>query len=561
LAPVNLVSHRRLSLEPEIIETVFDRSGGALTVLSVERKRVVERNRPSCFRSQLEDLNGVAHPLGKDSFHEHTFVADGDGTLATFTWQMQTGSLWHMFQVWRILNKMANRDQAYLATGAVPKPVSAWRSTPMIMSLLAVAASVMVMGWIAGLLLSAMILIHEIGHWLAMRMNGNRSARIMLIPLFGGVAVQDGQHKSQFSDAFCSLMGAGFSAFVCAGLLFGYHIVDGGPLHNAIAVGAETAPHLEWRIILIIGAAAMGLFNLLQLIPVMPLDGGQILRSVLQSIGVPKVGRILMLLCGFALAWGIWSGGYLLIILALIGVLVSYHVDAPAVTVPPMSRPEITSILAGLVATITILILPCTEIIGARSQPLIEELDDADAESGTTMVPPRFTVAGSRYFSTAERTQVYGNRAGGGRVDMRMWGDAQSPGVFAWVKTTDQEGTGMARKTRRQLRMDTAEMFEFYDTEPDFAVAGPAETIEGPYGVMDTVTFTAKTESTDKSCRAFHGFAGKGKAYIAGALCREGQAPVALADVRCLMSTLVIDGIVPVEEIPSRHCSAMAMRH
>src|SRR5262249_44262945 len=114
-------------------------------------------------------------------------------------------------------------DQAatFFATGEVPVAAGTRRKLliSVAVSVLAVASFALWLGWLAGLLLAAVLLLHEFGHWLALRLTGQSSPRMMLIPFFGGLAIPEHQHKSAFDEAFCALMGAGLSAVVCAVLL------------------------------------------------------------------------------------------------------------------------------------------------------------------------------------------------------------------------------------------------------------------------------------------------------------------------------------------------------
>src|SRR5215471_1640380 len=58
LIPRNLVSRTKVSEDPEVWEHVYDKSGGRRAVLSVERKRVLQRERPHHYVSRLEQWNG-----------------------------------------------------------------------------------------------------------------------------------------------------------------------------------------------------------------------------------------------------------------------------------------------------------------------------------------------------------------------------------------------------------------------------------------------------------------------------------------------------------------------
>ena len=74
-------------------------------------------------------------------------------------------------------------------------------------------------GFFLSATLTIVIVLHELGHMLAYRACGHRSARMIIIPLLGGVAIGGRPYDSLFEVAFCALMGAGTSAFVVAGAM------------------------------------------------------------------------------------------------------------------------------------------------------------------------------------------------------------------------------------------------------------------------------------------------------------------------------------------------------
>jgi Zn-dependent protease len=91
--------------------------------------------------------------------------------------------------------------------------------------------------------------------------------RMLLVPPLGGVAISSRAGGNRFQTAFVALMGAGFSALlvpvsIAASMLAG-------------AVGQPLAADL-----LAVFAGCAALFNLANLVPVGPFDGGQVLRHI-----------------------------------------------------------------------------------------------------------------------------------------------------------------------------------------------------------------------------------------------------------------------------------------
>src|SRR5262249_10532684 len=161
------------------------------------------------------------------------------------------------------------------------------------LSLVALASFALWLGWMAALLLAAVLFVHEFGHWLAMRLTGQPSPRMMLLPFFGGVTLANHPHRTLFDDAVCALMGAGISALPClASLIVAWQM---GPFRQDDGV---------WRWMMMI-AFAFGTLNLLQLLPFLPLDGGQVLRALMQSFHAAWARRILIgISAGGVLAFG-----------------------------------------------------------------------------------------------------------------------------------------------------------------------------------------------------------------------------------------------------------------
>lgn len=127
------------------------------------------------------------------------------------------------------------------------------------------------MGLLLSCLLTAVIVLHEVGHIIAYRAFGHKSARMIFVPLLGGLAIGGRPYNSLFEVATCALMGPGMSAFLVPIGIAVYDLAQSGFLP---AVTAK--PALLFLLIL-------GSFNLLNLLPMSRFDGGQVLRQVFPS--------------------------------------------------------------------------------------------------------------------------------------------------------------------------------------------------------------------------------------------------------------------------------------
>ena len=130
------------------------------------------------------------------------------------------------------------------------------------------------------------LVFHEYGHIRAMKYFGLKTKGIYLIPFVGGLALSDDKINTRWQDVAISIMGPFFGLILSIACLVGYWLTD-------IEVLAGLA----------VFNALLNLFNML---PVLPLDGGHVLKSIAFSIN-SRVGIV-------ACALG-----------AMLGVYVSYH--------------------------------------------------------------------------------------------------------------------------------------------------------------------------------------------------------------------------------------------
>lgn len=110
-----------------------------------------------------------------------------------------------------------------------------------------------------------MLVIHEGGHLRCMKHFGMKTRGIYLIPLMGAAAVTEDNFPSRRAEATVALAGPLTGAVLAAGT---------GLLYFATRNGAFAA-----------AAAWMALINLFNLLPVVPLDGGRVVKSITCSIG------------------------------------------------------------------------------------------------------------------------------------------------------------------------------------------------------------------------------------------------------------------------------------
>lgn len=108
--------------------------------------------------------------------------------------------------------------------------------------------------------LIACLVFHEYGHIRAMKHFGMKTKGIYLIPFMGGLALSDEKINTRWQDVVISIMGPTFGLFMSIVSLIAYWVTG-----NVFFAGL---------------AAFNALLNLFNLLPILPLDGGHILKSV-----------------------------------------------------------------------------------------------------------------------------------------------------------------------------------------------------------------------------------------------------------------------------------------
>ncbi|MFO1494943.1 MAG: hypothetical protein U1F26_09805 [Lysobacterales bacterium] len=154
----------------------------------------------------------------------------------------------------------------------------------------------------AAWMILVVVVIHELGHFLAMRAFGYRNVHMMALPLVGGVAIGQDLDPSAHRSAWMSLMGP------LPGILIGWAIL------GAVVVDVWPAALGDGSI----WATMFLLINYLNVLPVPPLDGAHVVQALLPPrrawIEVGFIGSACVV--GALAAWAFGFG--LLAVLALL---------------------------------------------------------------------------------------------------------------------------------------------------------------------------------------------------------------------------------------------------
>ncbi len=119
------------------------------------------------------------------------------------------------------------------------------------------------------LAITSALLLHELGHFVAMYMLGYQNLSLILIPLFGGVAIGKKHAAPVWQNAAVLMAGP------LPGLLLGLTIRFFLPRTLSVT-SPETIPF--WTLFLNDFSGILVSFNAINLLPCVPLDGGRILQ-------------------------------------------------------------------------------------------------------------------------------------------------------------------------------------------------------------------------------------------------------------------------------------------
>lgn len=151
------------------------------------------------------------------------------------------------------------------------------KATKVGLGVASMAAYTWLFTWEFATLIMVSLIIHEYGHIWAMRAVGIPTKGIYLIPFVGGAAVSERAFKNRMEEQFVAIAGPIFGLAQACFLYLLYLVTD----------------------LTLLGAAAgwVALFNVFNLLPIPPLDGGRIVKSATFSIG--KTLGLIFMGCGF----------------------------------------------------------------------------------------------------------------------------------------------------------------------------------------------------------------------------------------------------------------------
>jgi Zn-dependent protease len=190
--------------------------------------------------------------------------------------------------------------------------------------------------WLVAFLMVGALFVHEFGHLLAYRLIGQPWGRMLFLPFLGAIAVPRLGFTTQGQSVFSAIMGPAFSIIV--------------PIICALAVWWGVGESQKVFVLVGLVVAALNLFNLL---PVEPLDGGVVLRSVFGWL-LGRYARFgLMAVGGLILAAGFAFEQVLLVVFGALAVFANLPRRRIDAGLEPMSSLQISISTFGFVATVS----------------------------------------------------------------------------------------------------------------------------------------------------------------------------------------------------------------
>jgi Zn-dependent protease len=228
-------------------------------------------------------------------------------------------------------------------------------------------------GWKLGLLLSAVIVLHEAGHVAAMLMVGVGVRGIYLIPFFGGAAVPKTAYRTEGRLGFIALMGPGLSLIPTLGLLAMFRATGDIDLRQA--------------------AEMFAIINAANLLPIYPLDGGLILNALIGSVNRKSalIAGWIGVLAGLGLA--IYLQSFLIGIPFLLFALQRYLSSSQTIELERLSLAGGIALALASIATFALYVFAINATVTAPApRRLTGALGPAQPDFASGITPPSAAV-------------------------------------------------------------------------------------------------------------------------------------------------------------------------
>jgi Zn-dependent protease len=275
--------------------------------------------------------------VGDDHLAGRAVAPAADGTRLTMFEELT-----HQAFFTRLYTPFALRSAARLikeqceADVGTPQAGAGWFAGHAALWIAAILSFWYLFGLAEALLLTVIVVLHELGHALAMRMVGLPVGFVTLVPFIGGMAAPKKPYESGFQHAFVALMGPGFS-LVPTLALAGWYASSGE----------------AWA-----GQAAFmfAFLNGVNLLPLYPLDGGVVANHLLGALDsrLGRAGAWAGVAVGVAAAAVLQS--ILIGVVFVLAAIMLFRAQGPALPLRPLHPVDFTAILIGYVIALALYI-------------------------------------------------------------------------------------------------------------------------------------------------------------------------------------------------------------
>jgi Zn-dependent protease len=263
---------------------------------------VTQFDAPLHYRARSQSVDGAAVPAKEAGEIDFRIASGGVASSVVATRITPIRGVYNYLTRRRVFRREMERLRAGCEDRALPRRAAGlgWTYSLILVAVtlaptLYACAGLSGVIWVTlvsiGVMLEIAILVHEFGHWLAMRWFGHRDATIALIPFFGGAAIGSKPVESRFEGAMISLMGPAFSALALLALTpmfgWGFAVFDDMRLHmhaqQRFAPAQDVLPTLIYGVfglgaLLFAGYSAP--INLFNLAPIGNLDGAAVVNAL-----------------------------------------------------------------------------------------------------------------------------------------------------------------------------------------------------------------------------------------------------------------------------------------
>lgn len=240
------------------------------------------------------------------------------------------------------------REAAGCASVLAVLAVAAKFALPFLSAVVSLVAYGLLFGWQFGLGIVVLLFIHEMGHYVIIRAKGLPASWPVFIPLLGAFVAMRRMPLNVRDEAEIAIAGP-FAGAMASAACFWLYQVTGIPVLLPLAYFSF-------------------LINLLNLVPVSPLDGGRIVGAI--SRWIWPIGLVLMALAFF------YTHSILLLILLWLGFWETINrfrvmsTGNPYYHIPLLTRAYITVFYFGLAAALAIGMFAAEGMMAFQSSPL-----------------------------------------------------------------------------------------------------------------------------------------------------------------------------------------------